>query len=269
MEAKAANLLPIFRFTLISIFVAMSHCNNFSLLEKLENPGGGGQTGGIGTGACSASATGIVKNGLVAFYNLNGNLNDRWDCGNGLQTGSGNSFSYVTDRFGVAGNAINLISGAGVVSLGNIPEYQTSLFTVCSWVRLTAAATTMPVVRKHDGTNGYKFQIRDTTVSADFGFGNTYYVSVGTGMTVSSWYYTCMVADTTLSPSIIGYVGLYGSSLVSSQYNAVATFTGNASNLELNATGGSGGAVEFDDVVFYNRALNSAEIQQNYTASEQ
>lgn len=245
----------------------LARCNGYGLYDKLASPGSG--SGGTGAAGCTDSGTGIVKNGLVAFWNLNGNVNDKWDCGNGFQTGTPNSFSYVTDRFGIAGNAINLTSGAGLVNLGNIPEYQTSPFTVCSWIRLTAAGTTMPAIRKHDGTNGWKFQVRDVTASADFGFANTFYVSTGTGMTVGSWYYVCMAVDTTLNPSIIGYVGLYNNTMQSSQYNAVATFTGNTSNLELNATGGSGGAVEFDDVAFYSRMLNSAEVQQNYMASEQ
>ncbi|MFO1525829.1 MAG: LamG-like jellyroll fold domain-containing protein [Turneriella sp.] len=241
------------------------NCQKYDLLEKVENPGGKVNASGS---SCSGGA-GIVKDGLVAFWNLNGNTNDKWDCGTGFQPGTPNSFSYVTDRFGVAGNAINLTSGVGLVNFGNLNQFQLSPFTVCAWIRLTAAATTMPAVRKHDGTNGWRFQVRDVTSSADFGLQGTYYVSTGTGMTVGNWYYVCMVVDTSLNPSIIGYVGLFNSTMQSSQYNAIAGMTGNTSNLELNATGGTGGAVEFDDVAFYSRGLNSAEIQQNYTASEQ
>lgn len=252
---------------LLVIALSLLQCNQYGLLDKLENPGG--KSSSENASGCTNNGTGIVKTGLMGFWNLNGNLNDKWDCGSGIQVGSGSNFAFVTDRFGTAGNAMNLAVSTGLVSLGNLPAYESPQFTMCSWLRLTTGSTTMPVVRKHDGTNGWKFQIRDVTASADFAFGNTFYVSTGTGMTVGSWYYVCMVADTTVNPSIIGYVGLYGSSLISSQYAAIASFTGNASNLELNATGGSGGAVEFDDVVFYNRALNSAEIQQNYTAIEQ
>ena len=241
----------------------LARCNSYGLYDKLASPG----SGSSGTGAgCTDSGAGIVKNGLVAFWNLNGNFNDKWDCGTSFQTGTGSNIAFVADRFGVAGNAVNLAVSTGLVGFGNIPEYQTSPFSVCAWIRIVSGSGTFDAVKKHDGTNGWKIDVRNSSIYADAFLGNTGVASVsGTGMG-NTWGYTCLTIDTTANPALVLYAAPYGGSLANFTA-ATASFTGTATNLELASNVSS--PLEYDDVAFYKRALTSAEVQQNFIATEQ
>lgn len=255
LVTKAAAIL---RVCLIFIAAAglLLKCESYGLKEKLENPDGGNK----GNDSCSDTGVGVVKSGLVGFWAFNGSLEDNWDCGSGLQAGSGTTFSFVADRFGIGGNAVDLIANTGKVQFGNLPVFSNPPLTFCSWLRPTSAGLAFPISRFLTG-NGYQIRVNNGPISLEIGIQGTFPVVVGTGMTAGTWNYVCVTYD---GATASGYTGQYGGSLISSSA-AAAGYVAPAVSLDLNAA--TSFAVQFDDVLFYNRVLSAAEVQRNFQSS--
>ena len=159
---------------------------------------------------------------------------------------------------------MNLAASTGIVNFGNLPEYQTSPFTLCSWIRLPLGGTANGLVGKYTGTTGWRLDAGSTTM--DVYLDNAGAVAVSTGSWSTVWYYACLVYDSAASPAITAYRGVYSGGIISA--SGAGSFTGTATNLALNPNAWSA-ALEYDDVAFYRRALTAAEVQQNFTATEQ
>lgn len=237
-------------YILAALLLGLFRCNNYQLLEKLENPGDQRTgTSGLVTGPA-------FKTDVFAFWNMNGNLNDSWDNGTGLQNASAAGFTYTNDRFGRTNHAVSFPLGTSA-NFGHYTAYATGPFTVCMWFRLQTAGTFQPLTY-FDG-NGYSLQVRDTAVGFDLFVQNNGIISEGAPLVAGVWYYACIAYD---SPAIL-YTGQYGGSLTASLTgNQALTAPAVGTNLTIGA--GAPGAADFDDIVFYSRKLTLAEAQQNF-----
>lgn len=237
------------------LLIGLFRCNNYQLVDKLENPGGQRTTS-------SAVVTGpAFKTDVFAFWNMNGNLNDSWDNGTGLQNASSTGFTYTTDRFGRPNHAVSFPASTSA-NFGHYTAYATGPFTVCMWFRLQTAGTFQPLTY-FDG-NGYSLQVRDTAVGFDLFVQNVGIISEGAPLVAGVWYYACIAYD---SPAIL-YTGQYGGSLTASLTGTQA-LTAPAVSTNLTIGAGAPGAADFDDIVFYSRKLTLAEAQQNFASDLQ
>lgn len=244
-------LNKVFLCLIASVFLL--NCHRYDLLEKIENPGG--------SASCADNGTGIVKNGLIAWWNFNGNLSDRWDCGSGFQPAMGSNFTFTNDRFGQAGKAIDLGGGTGIVNLGSQSEFQTAPFTLCTWVKMSLGGQ-YDAIKRSTGSNGYALEIRDISTSISVKMNGTTTVFVGAGMGTNVWNYMCLVYD---AANHQGFVGPFNGSLLSTGTSATAfAQTGVSTDLLTNAN-----QTAYDDAVFYNRKLSQEEITRNFAAAEQ
>jgi len=242
----------------IATLIVFSRCESYGLKEKLENPGGTNKS----NDPCSDTGIGIVKSGLVGFWAFNGNLDDNWDCGSGLQPGTGTTFGFAADRFGTGGNAVDLVANTGKVQFGNLPIFSNPPLTFCSWIRPTSAGLVFPVAKFLTG-NGYQIRVNNGAISLEIGIQGTFPVSIGTGMTAGTWNFACVTYD---GATAVGYTGQYGGALISGSA-AAGGYVAPAASLDLNAA--TSFAVQFDDMLFYNRVLSATEVQRNFQSSGQ
>jgi hypothetical protein len=115
-------------------------------------------------------------NGLVAFYQFNGNVND--ESGNG-NDGTASNVSFVSDRFGLpnrAGSFAGDLSSHVIINSTNLnllPD-----FTVSVWINYTAGAGTEGP--RIIGTSGYEITTDSTFVTdRHINFNNTFTPSSG------------------------------------------------------------------------------------------
>jgi hypothetical protein len=197
-------------------------------------------------------------NGLVAYYPLDGNVNDA--SGNGIN-GVAYNVSPTTDRLGQPSAAMLFRGTNGsYADLGAPLSLQfTGDFTVAAWVSFSGG-TLDPRIISYGADSGYELSTAGASSNRQF------YVNLGgvrfftsSGFSAGQWHFVALrVAGSTLT------VFVDGGFVMTNTVSAVPVFSGDL-NLGRKSLGGDnfwGGAI--DELRFYNRALSDSEVHQLY-----
>ncbi len=211
---------------------------------------------------------GINRNGLIAWFNFNSNLNDKIGSNNGSATGG--SLTYVSDRFGNASYAAQLAStayltlGAATTTLGDSP------FTLSFWyypISIPSTTTGEILINKYNAPSGYLLKLATQGALSLFTSSNTGNETNTSGQNLSkaSWQYISIVVNTNTATSTI-YVGDMSGNLAVGGSIGSIHYTSTTAALVFMS-----GALEgiVDDVTIYNRELSFEEISENYKTAEQ
>ena len=225
-------------------FLSLAYCNSYGLVEKLE--------------FSDHASGGLVRDGLFALWHMNGNVNDAWDNGTGLQHGTTVVNTYIADRYGRQNHAINIATPA-VIDFAHLDTYATAPMSACFWF-LIQSGTAINSFIFYSGT-GYSIQVGTPTLFLGAG-GFTHNAAANAGSGV--WHYICVAIDA----QVVLYNGPFGGELVqSSPVDHALTLPSAATPLEIGVNAATSAA--FDDVVFYTRKLSFAEAKQNFQAATQ
>jgi hypothetical protein len=209
----------------------------------------------------------MPKDGLLAWYPLNGNAKD--SSGNNYDLDLFGTYQVVEDRFGIPQRAI-WFNGGNSMALGGSNAEITHPVTVACWVKYDSLMNSM-VFRKFNASfNGFSISVNaNTTLSVGID-GNTLQTS-GTAVIPKEkkgeWIFIGFTYDgATLTlyrnNSIAGNFTLAGSITAGSDAPFRIGPTGNA------GTGPEAFKVAVDDVMVYNRVLNSTEMKELYEQTE-
>lgn len=219
----------------------------------------------------------VPKNGLVGWWPFNGNAND--ESGNG-NNGSVNGATLTTDR---DGNANSAYSFDGVNNQINVPSSSSvSNFsngqTISFWAKISAYPTDGKehyIIAKNDNSGTPNVKFYEIMISDFYNVDNIIY-RYATSSTITSqgsslpftqiplnqWFHLCFTTDLTNAKAYLNGVlyktytmyspiGLTNNNLVFG--NTVAV---NSTNAPFNG--------ELDDILIYNRVLNSDEVSLLY-----
>jgi len=232
--------------------------------------------------ASASSLTGHLTNGLVAYYNFNGNAND--SSANGYN-GSVYGALLSNDRFGIANSAYNFNGTGDYINLGNQAGFNFGYgdFTISAWVKPVSStqANEGYFISKYTAPSpGFD---PNPTDPRTFGYGiaagtdNRSYAFLSESQAVygysalnnGGWHQ--IVASYNRTNNLDIYVN--GNLIASGSIAAASTL--NQSNSESLLIGklsdGSYWGPQYytgavDDVTIYNRALNSLEVSQLHSA---
>lgn len=229
----------------------------------------------------NAPAFDLITNGLVAYYQLNGNGAD--SSGNG-NNGTLYGTTAATDRFGNAGGALSFSTENDYVSIAD-PDlgFAATSFTVSAWVRFDVFPTNLPaygmerdIVRRGNYANYELCTYHLSSNKAELGFSDTsgHYQSAGgtNGIDAGQWSLFTGVYDRsagTLSVYVNGQLDTALSGVIdpnpSDPYGNV-TYIGNWIGTRIWEYPDFVGSI--DDVLFYNRALSGTEITSLFDIPE-
>lgn len=231
----------------------------------------------------------IPTNGLVGYFPLNGNPNDQ--NGNGI-TGTVTSGGYpgntppvlTADRNAIANNAYSFvpnINSTSYINLGQPSQFNfgSGAFSISLWMKFSVYLVSPTMV----ANNAWNFRLRDLSGNnhLNFVFGAASFNSDAV-ITPGTWVHVAGVYNQ-VSQTIELYIngalatgfsysgGPFGPTGQASLSTSTLSLNGtptNATQLGLNdiviSTGFKGA---MDDVLFYNRALTSAEVNTIFTST--
>ena len=227
----------------------------------------------------------LLLTSLIYAQNLPSNIYGMFKFNNGsLVNGVPNgedlsgSLTITTDRFGVAGNAINPSSSITGHSLGTA-NYNNS--TLSFWMKSSSMASTQRVIQVYGtGGNGFRFDLVTGGLSIN---ARVYSSSQGTAAMNNSttvtlddnqWHNVVLRATETAGGSNV-YLevfvdnvlqsGIGGAFAISTSSNGMVSNFLKSAVLYLNPLGGYQG--EIDDVYVYKESLTNAQISQIYNES--
>jgi hypothetical protein len=208
------------------------------------------------------------KEGLVAFYDLDGDAQDV--SGNGLD-GTIIGATVVADRYGKPNSALSFNGSTDYVDLGNRPEWDfTRNFTLLAWVKGNGTQANKYVVAKYFDYGGGTREPRSYGLGTDgsarpYGFisnDSPGYIDVlgGTSIGDANWHAIGLSYDADSGLKLYEDGLLIGTRAVSGFppfTNSIPLTIGRASSGQA-----FGGAI--DDVRIYARSLSAAEIGNRY-----
>jgi len=203
----------------------------------------------------------VVRPGLNEWYPLNGNLSSRVGSIDGTATGQ---YTASTNRAGEAGKAVCTTN-----STFNFTQntFGAAPFTVSAWVRInTITAGPNALVQRgfpQTGYNGFQVsQSGSSPLSMIYGDSNFTRSSTGTSMVAGLWYYIAFSHNGSTGSY---YLGPYNGTLSSIPpiTGAYTQYLGSGFQIFVSAVDACA-----DDILHYNRALSSAEVQQNFLSVE-
>ncbi|HEX3045722.1 MAG TPA: LamG domain-containing protein [Bacillota bacterium] len=189
-----------------------------------------------------------VTNGLIAWYPLNGNVEDALGTNDAFIT---NPISYTQDHLGNPNHAILFDGGTGFINTPPLTLSPSSSFSVSLWIKTGTSVNRNPVYcgmfgfRQEDGTN-FKFTVVGNNTSLDL-TGNvtqatwTHIVGTYDDSTLGAIFYiNGQSVDTKTKANNLGMTGINGLCLGTTWIGAI------------------------DDFRIYNRVLTGAEVNQLY-----
>lgn len=230
----------------------------------------------------SSPAFDLITNGLVAYYQLNGNGDD--SSGNG-NNGTLHGTSGATDRFGNTGGALSFATDNDYVAITDADlAFASTSFTVSAWVRFDQYPTYLPgygtgrdIVRRGNYGNYALGTSGSASNQAGFGFaqsggGSGDWVNVDglTGFDLAEWSLFTAVYDRSA-----GAIRLYiNGQLDATRTNVTDPYAFDSTTTEIGNWYGTRtweypnlvGSI--DDVLFYNRALSSTEVTSLFDIPE-
>lgn len=203
----------------------------------------------------------VVRPGLNEWYPLNGNLSSRVGSIDGTATGQ---YTASTNRAGEAGKAVCTTN-----STFNFTQntFGAAAFTVSAWVQLnTLTAGPNGLIQRGTPQTGYNgFQVSQSganPLSMIYGDASFTRSSIGLSMVAGQWYFIAFSHN--------GSTGAYYMGPYSGTLSSMPPITGAISQYLLSAFQIFANVVNAcaDDILHYNRALTSAEVQQNFLSVE-
>lgn len=222
----------------------------------------------------NAPAFGLITNGLLAYYPLDGSGNDA--SGNGNH-GTLHGTTATADRFGNPAGALNFATDNDYVAI-NDPDlaFADTSFTISAWARFDLFPTNLPgygtgrdIVRRGNFGNYALGTSGASSNQASFGFarsgsggGNWASVDGVTGFDLAEWSLFTAVYDRSASTMMLYVNG----QLDSTRTNVSAPYAFDSTVTEIGNWYGTrtweypNFVGSIDDVLFYNRALSGTEI---------
>lgn len=209
----------------------------------------------------------MPKDGLVVWYPLNGNAND--SSGNNYHLSLYGTYQVVEDRFGKPHRAM-WFNGGNSMALGASNASITHPVTAACWVKYDSLISSMLFRKINASFNGFSITVNANTTVTIAVDGNTYQTS-GTEVVPKEkkgeWMFIGFTYDgTTLT--------LYRNNSIAGNFNLAGSVTaGSDASFRIGPTGDAGTGPEafkmaIDDVVVYNRVLNSTEMKALYEQTE-
>jgi hypothetical protein len=219
------------------------------------------------SGSAQASSCDVVKDGLVACYSFDGNVNDATGNGN---NGSVNGATLTSDRFGNTNSAYKFNGNGDSILIPNSPTLNPAALTVSVWVNVSSSAP-MDIVSK----DGESFERQYLLLSggnfrAHIGKadGNFDYADGQTPILAGKWYHLVQTYDGT---ELKMYVN--GQHESSTTINVAPGGVAN-SDQPVRIGGGAPNSDHYwfhgviDDVSIYNRSLSEIEIKRLYDPAQ-
>jgi hypothetical protein len=215
-----------------------------------------------------------LQNGLIGYWPFNGNAND--ESGNN-NNGTVNGAIISSDRFGTSNNSysfnrniqneINVVNSTSLNSISNI--------TISLWVKLSSYGASNQsgynhYINKSDQNNNHQFVFANNNTELYFYFsGGGNYFPTNNLPPLNQWTNIIVTYqyDGTIQNSFCKFYinGNLVDSILTTQalnYSNYDIRIGNFGNSFYNRLDG-----QLDDIVIWNRALNSNEIQQLYSGT--
>jgi hypothetical protein len=193
-----------------------------------------------------------LNTGLLAYYPFNGNSAD--GSGNGRNGTISGGVTLTTDRNGNTNSAYSFNGSDGYINCGTPFLNNLSQITISGWIKPISISTNHSL----------------------FGQNDLHEFSLASGPKAYYWNYGSGGLSTSYTPALNTWVHIAivaGNSTVKMYFNGALAYTANApisvatsgSNVKIGGYTGDDVAGQFfngalDDICFYNRALNAAEI---------
>jgi hypothetical protein len=205
------------------------------------------------------TTTVVPREGLVAFYPLNGNTNDYLGLNNGTEINTTNT----TDRFENNNGAYNFEPSinSGIQNYNFSLLNNTNLFTVCGWFSTKSISLTQVIVSNYEGVNRFNINVGSSTIRARLGNKNV----SSTTLSNNVWYHFCFVNNGPLDSNRALYLNSViqtGTSATTTSSSDVGFWIGARQGGTNNNFNGS-----IDDVMIFNRSLSDSQVQALYQSS--
>jgi len=202
----------------------------------------------------------IPQNGLVAYYPFNGNYNDEsTNKYNGTLNGT---VGFVNDRFGVANRAVQFGSGYITASSSVFNFQRNQSFTVSFWLYRTTSGSGGRLLSNECPEGNFRvLAFADSVYSISYGDATNYLYDT---ISLNKWHHVVYVYD---NRNVKQYVN---GKLKATQVNNSVEGLNYCSPFTIGAKASSAfdkWIGKGDDIAVYNRALDSAEAVQLYTAN--
>jgi hypothetical protein len=221
--------------------------------------------------AASGGAWAGLSDGLVGYWDFDGNANDKSGNGNnGVVSGA----TLTADRTGKANSAYLFDGTKGSIVVPSSPSlHPVNQLTIAFWFKKNGiTGDWTPIIFKGGDKNGKSWDNREYSVwlnsqprfhVTSAGDGSEEHILDGSALTQTGWLHFAATIDrqTHVMKSYINGV------LDTQQTDSYSSFSSNNYDLVFGGTGEQGNGFSYfngalDDVRIYNRALSSAEIQQ-------
>ena len=216
----------------------------------------------------------VPTNGLVAYYPFTGNANDYSGNGN---NGTVNGATLTTDRFGNPNAAYSFNGSNNYIGLGINQKIDSIFgdFSLSYWINTPVSQyqTVLSSYSNQSGTN-WRFISRITYDSAMTDFNavpniSWQHIDSHNAIQLNQWKNLIMVRIGTAYSIYVNGV-LVNTSTVSPNTinNPTSPYATTSIGYNLAGTGSEFFKGSIDDIAFYNRGLNSTEINNLYTVSQ-
>lgn len=197
----------------------------------------------------------FLQDGLVGYYNFDGDSNDTL----GIYNGTDTSITYETES--ILGLSANF-SSSSEIHLGNFSKYFDDAMTVCLWYYNNDTNNAYAVHTLGDGFNEPYFQVgrqnnNIRTFWSDYPTDTTY-SNILTGDITESWNHTCVVFNNTRHDVYID------GSYVTGNDKAPYISKNWTFNISMGAYPGSIWTGLIDELAIYNTTLTEVEISSLY-----
>jgi hypothetical protein len=224
-------------------------------------------TGGAGS---SSQLPASLQQGLVAYYPFNGNAND--ESGNGNNGFPFGGPTLVEDQFGAQNSAYYLDGVDDAIEINAVQYLMPNRLTISFWIKPNFNSSYGHIIRSR--FYGYIFYINNGVLN--FQLHNSWAQATWTNSTAdisnwnpNDWHYVTGTFDGVSNKLYVDglLVDEVSSSVAGIVYSSDGMIVLGRDGNTANAPGGSSHySGHLDEVLFYDLALNSDEIQQLYTS---
>lgn len=204
----------------------------------------------------------VVRPGLNEWYPLNGNLSSRIGSIDGTATAQ---YTAGTNRAGESGKAICTTNSRFDFAQNT---FGASPFTISAWVLFNSLTVGPNIILQRNTlstfTQGFIVsQSSSTSWPMSFGNGSTSQNATAPGISANTWYFLALSYDGSIGTF---YAGTYGGGVATvSPTPTAGVYVQSINAFQIFANVVNACA---DDILHYNRALSSAEVQQNFLSVE-
>ena len=214
------------------------------------------------TACTSAELPANLQTGLVGYWPFCGNVND--ESGNG-NNGTVNGATLTTDRFGNADSAYSF-DGDDWIDIGSVNLYDlTGGATISLVYKMSNSTSSNQLLLSHPNNESHRIQSSNNSVK--FTINNGSWQSVLDQINTNEWTLITAVFDDSDDKIKIYRNGIFVNELSLTNTNFISDPAHSRLLLGGYFTGGTGSLIEtytgeLDDIIIWDRALSSSEIQQ-------